>query len=242
MNQRLLELPRTARAHTRTLTAFSRHGAIAAGRLLSETRVTTPARQLLMMVLGSSLIGFGVAAFRAGDLGLPPFDVLLSAIDARTGLSHGQAAWLVSGSLILVATVLGQRPRPSTLLFVLANGLAVDAAAQLIVHPDPLVAQMAMVGVGVATIAAGIAVVVHSGLTGGSFEMLMRAAEVRGLRPTTVRLGLEISVLAAGIMLGGDFGIATVVFALAIARAMSLVLQAMADHRRGRAARLVTAA
>ena len=45
---------------------------------------------------------------------------------------------------------------------------------------------------------------VHSGLTGGAFEMLMRAAEARGLPATTVRLGLEVGVLALGTLLERD--------------------------------------
>ncbi|MDH3705606.1 MAG: hypothetical protein OES57_06030, partial [Acidimicrobiia bacterium] len=235
---RLLLLPGTARIGTRALTAFTRHGAIAAGRRLSDSRVASPSRQLLMMLVGSALIGFGVSLFRASDLGVPPFDVLLSAIDRATILSHGQAAWFASGVLLGIAFVLGQRPRLTTLLFIVANGFAVDATAQLIVAPDALVMRMLLTTIGIAVIASGIAVVIHSGLTGGSFEMLTRAAESRGLPRTAFRLGLEVTVLSLGIVAGGDFGIATVIFALSIGKVMMILLQAMADHRTGRDARI----
>ena len=238
VNHRLRTAPSEARRRTWAALTISRHGAIAAAQRVTDSRVASPVRLLAMMLVGSSFIGIGVSAFRAADVGLPPFDVLLSAIDLHTPLSHGQAAWLVSGLFMLVAAVLGQRPRLTTLLFVFANGLAVDAAAQLINPPDTWGLRVAMFGVGIASIAAGVSLVVHSGLTGGSFELLMRAGEQRGVNPERVRLGLEVTVLATGIALGGSFGLGTVVFALVIARVMTVVAQAMRDHRAGRDARL----
>lgn len=230
--------PEVARARTRTLATFTRHGAISAATRVTTSRVASPARQIVLMLCGSALIGFGVSAFRAADLGLPPYDVLLSAIDRATVLSHGQAAWGVSGFLLLVAAGLGQRARPTTLLFVLANGFAVDGAHQILRAPDGLTLRLAMLAAGIAAIAYGISVVVHSGLTGGSFEMLTRAGEARGLKGPNIRLALEAGVLTLGIISGGAFGFGTVVFALVIGRLMGVLTQALADHRAGRAARL----
>lgn len=238
VKNRIRTAPSEARRRTWAALTISRHGAIAAAQRVTDSRVASPVRLLVMMLVGSSFIGIGVSAFRAADLGLPPFDVLLSAIDQHTALSHGQAAWAVSGTLLLVAASLGQRARVTTVVFVLANGLAVDAAAQLLNPPDAWGLRIAMLGGGIASIAVGINLVVHSGLTGGSFELLMRAGQQRGVSPERVRLGLEVAVLATGIALGGSFGAGTVIFAAVIARVMTVVAQAMRDHRAGRHARL----
>ncbi|MGI9604457.1 MAG: YczE/YyaS/YitT family protein [Acidimicrobiales bacterium] len=238
MKQRILAVPAAARLKTISLTSFTRQGAVAAARRVSTSRVMSPARQMVMMLAGSSLIGFGVAAFRAGDLGLPPWDVLLSSIDRASPLSHGQAAWVGAGVLLIIASLLGQRPRPTTLLYIFTTGLVVDGFSHLLVSPDNPALRVGLMATGVGAIAWGIAVVVHSGLTGGPFELLMRAGEQRGLPATPVRLGLEATVLTVGIVAGGDFGLGTIVFALSIGKVLSVLLQAMADHRRGRELRL----
>ena len=97
---------------------------------------------------------------------------------------------------------------------------------------------MLFVVFGTAAIATGVALVIHAGLTGGSIELLMLAAEDRGLNPFRVRQFLEIGIVALGVILGGDLGFATVFFVVAMAPMLRAGRQALEDHRRGRAERL----
>lgn len=220
--------------------ALSRHGALAtASRLQPPVGVRRPFGVVAGLLSGSLLIGTGVALFLQARLGVPPYDVLLSAVSRLTPLSHGQAAWAVSGVLLLIASALGRRPQPAGVVFMFANGLAVDAMSQVINEPASLAGRLGFVLIGTVSIAAGIAVVLHSGTTGGAFELLMSAGADRGLRPSTVRTGLEMGVLVGGGLLGGEFGPATLLFAATIAVAMRLWVQALADHRYGRQTRLV---
>jgi uncharacterized membrane protein YczE len=214
--------------------AFTRDGALIAARSMQARRALSPARKVTLILVGSALLGFGIACFLHAQLGLPPTDVLISAVSDRTGLSHGPASWLVGGILFGAAAALGRRPSIYGLLFVAANGLSIGAWTQLLVQPSGLLARIFFVVVGVAAVAAGVALVADSSSTGGPSELLTRAASDRHWNPTVARSVLEGSVIVAGIALGGELGIATVAFALTIGPAISFTVQALADQRAGR--------
>ena len=218
--------------------AVSRHGVVAAERVKTHRQTRTSARQIASLFGGSMFIGLGVSLFVHSRLGVPAYDVMLTALRDRLGISLGQAGWLFTGLLFALATVLGQRPRISGLFYVVSNGLAVDLWMHLIRDPEPLVVRVLFVGFGTLSIAAGVALVIHAGLTGGAVELLMRAAQDRGRDPFRVRQLIEVAIVAGGVILGGDIGIATVAFVLTMSPALRLGRQALEDHRRGRAERL----
>ncbi len=218
--------------------AWTRQGALSLARRMQPERAMSWMQRVLMLLVGSSLIGVGVALFKAADLGLPPYDVTLSAVSELTGLSHGQAGWSLAVVLFAVAAAFGQAPTRYGLLWVAANGVLIDAIVPLLSTPGSLTGRLAFVAGGIAAIASAIAVVAHTSSTGGAFELLTRAAEARGVRPVRFRMGMEGSVLVIGITLGGDFGIGTLAFAVAIGWAISSVNQGLADHQSGREARV----
>lgn len=221
---------------------MTRHGALAADRLVARPKTRIGVVQGASLVGGSMLIGIGVALFVHARLGLPPYDVLLSVVRDRTGLSFGQTVWAMSGALFAVAFMLGQRVRLGGILYVGMIGVGVDAALDLVVDPEPLVLRVTFVALGLFSIISGVSLVMHSGTTGGAFELLMRAGQERGYDPIRVRSCMELGILAAGVALGGDFGPATVVFALAVGPVMRAVKQAMEDHRAGRTLRMAECA
>jgi len=217
---------------------FSRHGVLAASRRLYPHSARTPARRFISLGIGSSLIGVGVALLVQANLGLSPYDVLVSGLQPRLGISFGQTVWAVSAVLFAAAALLGEFPSRWGLAYVAANGLAIDAASGLINAPDSMVGRVLFVFASLISISAGISLVVHSGSTGGAFELLMRAAEKRGLRRSATRTGLEVGVLSLGIALGGSFGFATVAIAMLIGPTLVVMGQALADHSAGREARV----
>ncbi len=189
-------------------------------------------------MIGSTLIGLGVSLFIHARLGLPPYDVLLSAIVDRTGLTHGQAGWALSGGLFALASVLRRRPSWYGIAFVVANGASVDGWTKLLVDPSGLGTRVLFVALGIAAIASGVAVVAHSSSTGGPYELLTLAAGDRGLNPTVFRSVLEFSTVALGVALGGALGLGTLAFVVSIGPAISFAAQAFADRRDGRHQRL----
>ena len=217
---------------------MSRHGVVAAERMTQHPQSRRGVRQTLSLLMGSMFIGLGVSLFVHSRLGVPAYDVMLTALRDRFGLSLGQAGWLFTGTLFLIATALGRRPRLSGLLYIVSNGIAVDVALTLIRDPEQLVVRVLFVVLGTLSIATAVALVVHAGLTGGAIELLMRAGEDRGYDPYKVRRALEIGIVAVGVLLGGDLGFATIFFVVTMSPTLRLGRQALEDHRRGRMLRL----
>ncbi len=205
-------------------------------------KALSPARKGASLIVGSSCIGVGVVLLTQADLGLSPYDVLVSGLIPRVGLSFGQTVWLVAAVLFFIAFLLGQRPSRWGIAYVLANGIAIDAISGTINSPESMAGRVLFVVAALAAISAGISVVVHSGSTGGAFELLTTAGEQRGLDRVIVRTTLEVGLLMLGITLGGSFGPATIVIALGIGPVLGVVGQALADHSHGRAWRLIETA
>lgn len=217
---------------------ISRNGVMASARRLRAAPLPSMAVRFAFVVPASALIGTGVAFLLSADLGVPPYDVLLSAIDQHTALSHGQAAWTMSAIILSAAALFGVRPKPVGIAYVFLTGIAVDLARPIVVGSEAFGVRVAMAALGTSLLAAGIGTIVHTSATGGSFEAVMEVAERRGRSAAAARTMMELSVLLGGILAGGQFGAMTVVLALVLGPTIKLTLQAMDDHRRGRTARL----
>ncbi len=217
---------------------LSRHGIVAAERAAKGPRARANLTKTLSQLAGSALIGLGVSLFVHARLGVPAFDVMLTALRDMFNITLGQASWLFTSALFGLATLLGRRPRISGLVYMFANGAAVDLWMPLIRDPGQLGIRMLFVVLGTLAIAAGIALVVHAGLTGGALDLLSLAAQDRGIDPFKARRGMEILIVLGGVLLGGDIGLATVFFVLAMSPILRAGHQALNDHRNGRAARL----
>ncbi len=214
--------------------SYTRQGAIARAQRLPRSNLLSPIRMAAYLFSGSLLIGLGVSFLVHARLGLPPYDVMLSAIKIHTGMSHGQAAWVAAAVLFSVAALLGRPPKPAGLVLAFLNGFSVDLASSLLVDPESMAMRILFVVLGTTGIAAGISLVISSGTTGGAFELLMEAGGDRGLRPARVRTVLEAAVIIGGVAAGGTAGLATVGFALTIGPLLNVTGQALDDHRRGR--------
>jgi len=193
---------------------------------------------VVALVIGSTLIGAAVGFLVQADLGLAPYDVFSSAIGARLDISLGQAGWIVAGVLFAISSLLGHRPSIWGIGYILANGFAIDATGWLLNAPQTTTSRVLFLLAGTATMAAGVNVVLYSGTTGGPFELLMSAGEDRGISRMAVRYTLDVTVLALGIGLGGDFGPGTIVYAALMGVVLQVLRQAFDDYDRGRQLRL----
>lgn len=219
----------------RELPGFSRHSLVLRD---APARATSFGAKASRLAIGSLMIGVAVNLLRAAELGLAPYDVLAGGVAHTLGLSLGQAAWVVAGLLFATATVLGHRPTIWSVAFVVANGTAIDATDQLIAAPTSLAARILLLLSAIAVMAFGINLVLHAGVTGGPFELLIRAGQDRGRDPVVIRYCLDIGVLSVGIIIGGPFGPGTLVFAATMGAVFAQMQQLLADHRAGRTARL----
>lgn len=198
----------------------------------------TPLLRFVSLVTGALLIGIAVALLSRASLGLTPYDVFASSIAGRTPLTLGQSAMGISAVMFMIAAILGRPATGWALLYVFLTGTAVDLVSAWVNTPDQIWARWLFVAGAILFLSFGISLVVHSGRTGGSFELLMLAGEDRGLSQTKTRVSLEVTILVIGIALGGDIGPATMVMAFATGPSLALMNQVFTDFSRGREIRM----
>jgi uncharacterized membrane protein YczE len=177
-----------------------------------------PGLAFRLVWLHAGLAGFGVslALLVKARLGLDPWDVLNQGIARHLGIQIG---WVVDavGVLVLLTWIpLRQRPGVGTVCNVVLVGLVVNVALQILPGPAALLPRLGMIAAAVLLNAVSTGCYIGAGLGPGPRDGLMIGIVSRGHSLRVVRTAIELSVLVAGLALGGSAGIGTVVYALAI--------------------------
>jgi uncharacterized membrane protein YczE len=151
-------------------------------------------------------------------------DVLISAVNTRTGLAVPFVVWLIAGTLMTVATLVGRRPGLGTFLSPLIVGpvLGIIRSVLSTVPPPSQTAAIAWHLAGVATIGIGAGSLIVAGLGSGTGELLAGATARRtGRREPHVRAVLEMTWLSFGLLRGGPVGVGTLIVAILIGPAVA---------------------
>lgn len=169
-----------------------------------------------MLLAGLLLYGVSSALLVLAGLGLGPWDVLHQGLARSLGGQVG--VWSIAvGAVVLLAWVpLRQRPGVGTVGNVVLVGLTIDATLALVPAPDPLAARVALMLGAVLLNGLATGLYIGAGFGPGPRDGLMTGLAARGHSVRVVRTGIELSVLAAGWLLGGSVGVGTVVYALGI--------------------------
>lgn len=174
-------------------------------------------RRLFQLFAGLVVYGFATALMIRSGLGLNPWDVLHQGIDERSALSFGTVVILTGLVVLLLWIPLRQRPGLGTISNVILIGLSADVGLRLIPGTEDLVLRWAMLVAGILLLGAATSAYIGAGMGPGPRDGLMTGLATRtGWSIARVRTSIEISVLAAGWLLGGQVGPGTLLFALAI--------------------------
>ena len=147
------------------------------------------------------------AAFLAVGCGMP----------GATGTSS-------SGTSIL-GSVLNDVLQGGTISNVICIGLAADASMALIPELDSLPVRIAFLVSGIVMNAIATSMYIGAGFGPGPRDGLMTGIHARlGWSIRSVRTSIEVSVLLIGCVLGGTFGVGTVLYALTIGPLIQLCL------------------
>ncbi|MGH3351162.1 MAG: YczE/YyaS/YitT family protein [Nocardioides sp.] len=174
-------------------------------------------KSLSWLITGLFLYGIAVAMLVRASLGLAPWNTLASGMVELTGISFGLMTNLIGLVVLLVWIPLRQRPGVGTVLNVLLVGTSAEIGLRLIPQPTELMAQVALFVAGLLLLAGATGIYIAPGLGPGPRDGLMTGLHERTGAPVWVcRAGVEITVLAAGWLLGGLVGLGTVAEALLI--------------------------
>jgi uncharacterized membrane protein YczE len=183
------------------------------------------ARRLVQLYAGLVLYGLSMALLVRSGLGVMPWDVLHQGLSRQLGWSLGTVT-IVVGALVLLAWIpLRERPGLGTVSNVVVIGVALDAALAVLPEPGSLAVRTALVPAGIALNAVATAAYIGVRLGPGPRDGLMTGLVRRtGRSVRLVRTSIEVVVVAAGWLLGGTLGVATVLYALAIGPLVQVLL------------------
>ncbi|MEU0316978.1 hypothetical protein [Nocardioides sp. NPDC006273] len=174
-------------------------------------------KSLSWLITGLFLYGIAVAMLVRAALGLAPWNTLASGLVELTGISFGMMTNLIGLVVLLVWIPLRQKPGVGTVLNVLLVGTSAEVGLYLIPEPTGLLWEVALFVAGLLLLAAATGIYIAPGLGPGPRDGLMTGLHQRTGAPVWLcRVGVEVTVLAIGWLLGGIVGIGTVAEALLI--------------------------
>ena len=175
------------------------------------------------LLLGCVAAAAGITALLAAGLGVGPYDVLITGVATRQGVTFGTASVLVSVLATALGWRLGGQVGRGTVATAVLVGPLVDAWSWLLpLEASALPTRVVLLGGAIVLIAFGLSLVVAASLGPGPLEVVTLGLTHRGVPLRWARTVLEGSVLAVGWALGGAVGVGTIVVALTIGHGLAL--------------------
>ena len=171
-------------------------------------------RRFVQLVIGETFFGVGIGLMLRSGIGLPPWDVLHQALSVQFGLTVGRWTILTSFVVLILWRPLRERYGIGTLLNAILIGVMIDVTAAVVPEPSNTGWAVALMTVGILLNAVMSGMYIGANLGPGPRDGLMTAIARRGPSIRLTRVTMEITVLVIGILLGGTFGIGTILYAL----------------------------
>lgn len=183
----------------------------------STSRWRTNPGTFVILIVGLWLFGTGEAMLVDSTLGTSPWTVLAQGLSTRLPLSIGAATLFTSLVVLLLWIPLRERPGLGTIANAVVIALSLQVSITFLPEPTAVGWRLLMVFGGIALIGFGSGLYLTTNLGPGPRDGWMTGIHVRtGWPISAVRLGIEVTVVVIGWLLGGTVGIGTVLFALLI--------------------------
>lgn len=169
------------------------------------------------MLVGLVIYGIGVGLTVQAGIGLAPWDVLAQGIAKQTTLSFGWATVTVSIMVLLLWIPLKVKPGLGSILNALMIGLVADATMHVVTAPEGYLLRLGLFILGMAVISFATGMYISCGMGKGPRDGLNVGIAQKFKRPFwQARTFVEVSVVTAGFLLGGQVREGTLIFALLI--------------------------
>lgn len=167
------------------------------------------------IVFGFALTALGLVVMLRSGLGMGPWGALEVGIAARSGLTLGQVAQLVSLTLILAAWALKIPPSLVTLANMLLIGYFMDIFMQLVPEISGWLFRIPSYLLGLAVYCFGISfyLIASGGASGPREGTMLGVSRAFGTSIKTARIGIDLFALLLAFVTGGPIGLGTVFFA-----------------------------
>ncbi|HKC26690.1 MAG TPA: hypothetical protein VKB75_01640 [Jatrophihabitans sp.] len=174
-------------------------------------------RRIVQLNIGLLLYGLSSALLVRSGLGLDPWDVFHQGLAGRLHLAIGTVVIIVGAAVLLLWIPLRQWPGYGTVSNAILIGLSMNWSLDVLPHTALLGWRIVEMITGIVLCGAATGMYIGAAFGPGPRDGLMTGLARRSGRSIRlVRTGIELTVLAAGWLLGGTVGVGTVLFALAI--------------------------
>lgn len=190
--------------------------------LIKPIRWQTLPRDFLVIQIGFALFGLSIAILIQANLGTSPWVMLTVALAEIFNLTTGTVTILIGVVVLMFALLMKEPVGWGTLGNTLFIGPWVDLFLWLLPSvTDNLPIQIFMLLLSIGLLALGSAIYIGVNAGAGPRDSLMLAVErTTPLSLGNARGGIELLVFVAGWLLGGPFGVGTIVVVLLIGPAI----------------------
>jgi len=189
---------------------------------LSFTRV-------LILFFGLAIFGLGDALVVQSNLGNAPWTVFAQGLSLKSGLSLGWATFYIGLVVLLIWIPLRERPGFGTLSNIVIISAAIQFGVSIFPLQETFLGGVASALIGIALVGVGSALYITCGLGAGPRDGAMTGIHnLTGIRIGRVRMGIEVTVLIIGALLGGRIGLGTALFALLVGQSVAISLGVIA--------------
>jgi uncharacterized protein len=182
-----------------------------------------------ILSFGLSIFGLGDSLLIQGNVGNAPWTVFAQGLTLKTDLSIGWATFIISVCVLLIWIPLKEKPGFGTLANIVLIATFIEIGTKIFPLQHSLIRGVIFDLIGIALVGIGSALYITCGLGPGPRDGAMTGIHYRtGIRVGRVRMGIEITVLCIGFLLGGTVGIGTALFALLIGQSVAISLGVLA--------------
>ena len=183
-------------------------------------------RPLLMLCLTFVVVGIGEGLLLLSNLGSAPWTILSQGLSLQMHVSVGWTSFLISLLVMFLWLPLRLRPGIGTILNVVVIALFLGITVKIVPIPTALWARWAYAIVGILCFGVGTAfyLTCHQG-AGPRDGLMVGICQRFHWKVGVVRTSIEVAVCLFGFLLGGTFGIGTLVYALSIGWIVQVTLK-----------------
>lgn len=170
-------------------------------------------KRILIIIVGSIIAAYGITQALYAGFGGATLAVLWQGISKTFHISIGMASFVVALVMILFAVIYDRKQiHIGTVLYQIVYSLCVDLFANLHIYSRYMWINFFIMLAGVILFAAGTGLYASTSLGRGSYEAVTFAlAEKNNWQVKIVRMILDVVMVVTGVLLGGSFGVCTIV-------------------------------
>ena len=200
--------------------------------------------RLLILFVGLVIAHLGVTLFLLADLGADPFNVLIQGLrllleKAGIALTHGTVHMIICFLIILILLIVDRHYiKAGTVVCMFCGGPIIDGFTWLLqglgIGGASLAVKIIVLVLGCGILAFGMTIVIRSEAgTGPNDLVAVVISEKTKARFGIIRIAVDCSFVLIGFLLGGKFGIGTLICAFLVGPVADFcmpVSQSIVDH------------